>query len=171
MGTGANAITDGKYALGLLLNIENLYRDILRLNSDVEALSNEAKTESTNDLSQSKQLLQLIIDNYLNHEKYLFADMFGQFHKGQMILERLYPHIESTNHLELIFTHFYSSLSYMIHQWSTTFHIPPTVLNTISLIHQQINAKKLMFEQLLNQVYTYYNERMKVKLLEIYPGM
>lgn len=154
--------------------MENLYRDILQLNHDIEIASNKPKTESTDESStinnESKQLLDSIIEHYFNDKNYLFADMFGQFNKGQTILERLYPHLEATNHVELVFVRFYSSLSYMIHQASTAFHIQSTVINTIGLMHQQINAKKIMFEQLLSQVYTHYNECIKGKLAEFCPG-
>jgi len=94
--------------------------------------------------------------------------MFGQFNKGQIIFERLYRYvIKSTNgHLELMLIHLYSSLSYMIHQWPTTFHIEPIVMNTINLMQQQVNVKKITFEQLLAQVYTHYNQQIKPKLIQ-----
>ncbi|CAF3064083.1 unnamed protein product [Rotaria sp. Silwood2] len=179
LGTRANAITHDKYTLGLLLNIENLYRDILRLDNDDVKLSisnqtkietNNTESESTNITSQSsttaiesKQLLSSIIDRYLNDQNYLFADMFGQFNKGQIILERLYPYLKTTNYLEFLFIRLCSSLSYMIRRWSTAFHIVPSVMNTINLMQQQININKTRFEQLLAQVYIYYNEQIKAK--------
>jgi hypothetical protein len=99
--------------------------------------------------------------------------MFGQFSKGQMILERLYPYvIKSTNgYLELLLIRLYGSLTYMIHRWPTTFHIEPMVMNIISLMQQQVNVKKTTFEQLLAQVYTYYNEQIKSKLTEFDSGI
>ncbi|CAF4297780.1 unnamed protein product, partial [Rotaria sordida] len=60
------------------------------------------------------------------------------------------------------------SLSYIIYRWSTTFHIEPIVLNTISLIQQQIISNKITFEQLLAQVYSYYNEQIKAKFVEFH---
>ncbi|CAF3916466.1 unnamed protein product [Rotaria sordida] len=170
LGIRANAITHDKYTLGLLLNIENIYRDILRLNNDRLLISNQIKTETELETItiESKQLLSSIIDHYLNHQQYLFADMFGQFNKGQIIFERLYPYLKTTNYFELLFIRFYSSLSYMIYRWSTTFHIEPIVMNTISLIQQQIISNKTTFEQLLTQVYTYYNEQIKEKLTEFH---
>ncbi|CAF1198294.1 unnamed protein product [Rotaria sordida] len=170
LGIRANAITHDKYTLGLLLNIENIYRDILRLNNDRLLISNQIKTETELETVtiESKQLLSSIIDHYLNHQQYLFADMFGQFNKGQIIFERLYPYLKTTNYFELLFIRFYSSLSYMIYRWSTTFHIEPIVMNTISLIQQQIISNKTTFEQLLTQVYTYYNEQIKEKLTEFH---
>ncbi|CAF1459563.1 unnamed protein product [Rotaria sordida] len=170
LGIRANAITHDKYTLGLLLNIENIYRDILRLNNDRLLISNQIKTETELETTtiESKQLLSSIIDHYLNHQQYLFADMFGQFNKGQIIFERLYPYLKTTNYFELLFIRFYSSLSYMIYRWSTTFHIESIVMNTISLIQQQIISNKTTFEQLLTQVYTYYNEQIKEKLTEFH---
>jgi len=167
LGKQANAITHDKYTLGLLLNIENLHRDILQLDNNDDISTNN--TESV----ASKQLLNSIIDRYLNDSKYFFADMFGQFSKGQMILERLYPYIiKSTNgHLELLLIRIYGSLTYMIHRWPTTFHIEPIVMNIISLMQQQVNVKKTTFEQLLAQVYTYYNEQIKSKLTEFDSGI
>jgi hypothetical protein len=58
----------------------------------------------------------------------------------------------------------------MISRWPTTFHIEPIVMNTISLMQQQVNVKKITFEQLLAQVYTYYNEQIKPKLTEFDSG-
>jgi len=164
LGKQANAITHDKYTLGLLLNIENLHRDILQLD-DISINNIE--------LVLSKQLLNPIIDRYLNDSKYFFADMFGQFSKGQMILERLYPYvIKSTNdYLELLLIRLYGSLTYMIHRWPTTFHIEPIVMNMISLMQQQVNVKKTTFEQLLAQVYTYYNEQIKSKFTEFDSGI
>ena len=52
--------------------------------------------QSSTTVTVSKQLLDSIIDRYLNHPNYLFADMFGQFNKGQIILERLYPYLITT---------------------------------------------------------------------------
>jgi hypothetical protein len=163
LGTRANAITHDKYTLGLLLNIENLYRDILQLDNDDNLSTNQ--TESI----VSKQLFNSIIDCYLNNSNYFFPDMFGQFHKGQIILKRLYPYlIKSTNgHLELMLIRLYASFSYMIHRWPTTFHIESIVMNIISLMQQQVNVKKITFEQLLAQVYTYYNEQIKPKFIEL----
>ncbi|CAF1193922.1 unnamed protein product [Adineta steineri] len=157
VGIRSNAITHDKYHLGVLLHIENIYRDILYLDKNI----------STTVMS-SKQLLDSIIDRYLNHPNYLFADMFGQFTKGQIILERLYSHLiaSTTNHLELILIRLYGSLSYMIRQWPTSFHIDRSVMNIISLIQQQIDLKKTSFEQLLIQAYIYYNEKIKPKILE-----
>ncbi|CAF4406224.1 unnamed protein product, partial [Adineta steineri] len=60
----------------------------------------------------------------------------------------------------------YGSLSYIIPQWPTSFHIDRSVMNIISLIQQQIDLKKTSFEQLLTQVYIYYNEKIKPKILE-----
>jgi hypothetical protein len=161
LGKQANAITHDKYTLGLLLNIENIHRDILRLDNDDDI-------SSTPESELSKQLLDSVIDHYLNHNDYFFADMFGQFSKGQIILERLYPYLTTTtstgNHLESTLVHLYGSLSYMIRRWSTSFHIEPIVMNMISLMLQQINVKKTTFEQLLAQVYLYYNEQIKPKL-------
>lgn len=99
--------------------------------------------------------------------------MFGQFHKGQIILERLYPFItnSTTGHLELILIRLYSSFSYMLHRYSTTFHILSTIMNIINLMQQQVNTKNITFEQLLAQVYTYYNEQIKPKLIEFDSSM
>ncbi|CAF5010792.1 unnamed protein product, partial [Rotaria sp. Silwood1] len=178
LGRRANAITHDKYTLGLLLNIENLYRDILRLDNDNNKLSilNPTESESTNETSQisitttnqSKQLFNSIINHYLNDKNYLFADMFGQFNKGQIILQRLYPYLKTINYLELLFIRFYSSLSYMIRRWSTSFHIEHNIMNIINLIQQQIYINKISYEQLLAKVYIYYNEQMKEKLIEFY---
>ncbi|CAF1414304.1 unnamed protein product [Rotaria magnacalcarata] len=162
LGRRANAITHDKYTLGLLLNLENLYRDMLRLDNNTDS-----ETSSVSNNTESKQLLSSIIDGYLNHKKYLFSDMFGQFKKGQLILECLYPYIKSTNHLESMFIRLYSSLSYMVRQWPTTFHIELSVVNTIHIMLQQVNANKSAFERLLTQVYIYYNEQIKAKLVEI----
>ena len=183
LGTRANAITHDKYTLGTLLNIENLYRDILLLDNTNNGLSTSTQTNHTefelvNAVSQtstmpdrSKQLLSSIIDRYLDHRNYLFADMFGQFRKGKLILTCLYPYILSANHLELMLIRLYSSLSYMLHRWSTTFHIESTIMNTIRLMQQQGNDKKITsFEQLLVQVYIYYNEHIKTKLLQYHSG-
>jgi CII-binding regulator of phage lambda lysogenization HflD len=163
LGTRPDAITHDKYTLGLLLNIENLHRDILQLDNNN---NNDDESEV------SKQLLNSIIDRYLNNSNYFFADMFGQFSKGQIILQSLYPYLikSTTGHLELILIRLYSSLTYMISRWPTTFHIEPIVMNTISLMQQQVNVKKITFEQLLAQVYTYYNEQIKPKLTEFDSG-
>lgn len=152
MGTRANAITYKKYNLGLLLNIENILRDISQLDSNN---------------------IETIIDRYINNSNYFFPDMFGQFTKGQIILERLYPYLiaSTTGQLELILTRLYGSLSYMIYRWGTTFHIEPIVMNTINLMQQHVNMKKITFEQLLGQVYTYYNEQIKSKLTEFDSGI
>jgi len=159
LGAQEHAITHDKYTLGLLLNIENIHRDILRLDDDDDVPS----TDQT--------ILDSIIDRYLNHPDYLFADMFGQFSKGQILLERLYPYLittsQSSNHLELMLIRLYASLSYMIRRWSTTFHIESIVMNMISLMQQQVNIKKTTFEQLLSQVYIYYDEKIKPKLTEL----
>lgn len=97
--------------------------------------------------------------------------MFGQFSKGQILLERLYPYLittsHSSNHLELMLIRLYASLSYMIRRWSTTFHIESIVMNMISLMQQQVNIKKTTFEQLLSQVYVYYDQQIKPKLSEL----
>ena len=97
--------------------------------------------------------------------------MFGQFNKGQILLERLYPYLLTTtsitNYLESILIRLYGSLNYMIHRWPTTFHIEPIVMNMISLIQQQVNIKKTTFEQLLSQVYIYYDQQIKPKLVEL----
>lgn len=186
MGISANAITHDKYELGLLLNIENIYRDILRLDNDDDEersngqikTGNETKTidvddtTATSDHSQasSSVILASIIDRYLNHSQYLFADMFAQFKKGQILLERLYPYLITTtstsNHLELMLIRLYGSLNYMIRSWPNTYHIEPIVMNMISLMQQQVNIKKTTFEQLLSQVYIYYDQEIKPKLLK-----
>jgi hypothetical protein len=181
LGIQANAITHDKYNLGLLLNIENLHRDILLLDNDddISSTTTETKIESTNGTPQSstmvvksKRLLDSIIDRYLNDQKYFFADMFGQFSKGQIILERLYSYLttSTTNYSELILIRLYGSLSYMVRRWSTEFHIVPIVMNMISLMQQQVNVKKTTFEQLSAQVYIYYNEQIKPKLVELDSG-
>lgn len=153
MGTQANAITHDKYELGLLLHIENIYRDVLQLD-------------------KNEELLNTIIDRYLNDPKYFFPDMFAQYPKGQLILERLYPYLtKSTNgQLELILTRIFSSLTYMIDRWPKTFSIQPNAMNTISLMLQQVNVKKITYEQLLAQIYVYYNEQIKSKITELDPG-
>lgn len=173
MGKQANAITHDKYTLGLLLNIEDIHRDILRLDNDDEPSSTKTESESSSTTTVlSKKLLDSIIDRYLNHEKYFFADMFGQFSKGQIILERLYSYLttSTTNYLELILIRLYGSLSYMVRRWSTEFHIVPIVMNMISLMQQQVNVKKTTFEQVSAQVYIYYNEQIKPKLIELNSG-
>ncbi len=153
MGTQANAITHNKYNLGLLLHIENLRRDILQFDN------NEDLPTGFNS----------IIDRYLNDQKYFFPDLFGQFSKGRIIYERLHRYliISTKGHLELMLIRLYGSLSYMIQRWPTTFHIEPIVMNTISLMQQQVNVKKTTFEQLLGQVYAYYNEQIKPRLVQI----
>ncbi|CAF3393614.1 unnamed protein product [Rotaria sp. Silwood1] len=191
LGARNNAITHDKYTLGLLLNIENIHRDILRLDDDDETPITPSKTPSETNTSdgttttaaavpsasssittttQSSIILDSIIDRYLNHPDYLFADMFAQFNKGQILLERLYPYLTTTsitNHLELMLIRLYGSLNYMIRRWPTTFHIEPIVMNMISLMQQQVNIKKTTFEQLLSQVYIYYDQKIKSKLLEL----
>jgi hypothetical protein len=151
LGTQANAITHDKYTLGLLLHIENIRRDILQFDNNQEDIPNGFNS---------------IIDRYLNDQKYFFSDLFGQFSKGRIIFERLHRYlIKSTmGHLELMLIRLYGSLSYMIQRWPTTFYIEPIVMNTISLMQQQVNVKKTTFEQLLGQVYAYYNEQIKAKL-------
>ena len=177
LGTRTNAITHDKYTLGLLLNIENIHRDILRLDDDDDLPPTPGQTSSETVPSNaptvntpSSIILDSIIERYLNHPDYLFADMFAQFNKGQILLERLYPYLITTtsisNHLELMLIRLYGSLSYIIRRWSTTFHIEPIVMNMISLMQQQVNIKKTTFEQLLSQVYLYYDEQIKPKLLE-----
>ena len=182
LGTRANAITHEKYDLGLLLNIENIYRDILRLDNDEDEerstdqtkiqIDGKTSESKNNDESSSSAILDSIIDRYLNHCDYLFADMFAQFNKGQILLERLYPYLITTtstsNHLELMLIRFYGSLNYMIRCWPTTFHIEPIVMNMISLMQQQVNIKKTTFEQLLSQVYIYYDQSIKPKLSKSY---
>jgi hypothetical protein len=183
LGTHTNAITHDKYTLGLLLNIENIYQDILRLDNDDD--DDDQRTSTKNSLdskpldinatalssSTSPIILDSIIDRYLNHPKYLFADMFAQFNKGQILLERLYPYLITTtsisNHLESMLIHLYGSLNYMVRCWPTTFHIEPIVMNMISLMQQQVNIKKTTFEQLLSQVYVYYDQQIKPKLNEL----
>lgn len=183
LGAQKNAITHDKYTLGLLLNIENIHRDILRLDDgdDIPSTPNKTSTdaatpgESTTPASAaptpSSTILDSIIDRYLNHPEYLFADMFAQSSKGQILLERLYPYLitttSSSNHLELMLIRLYASLNYMIRRWPSTFHIEPIVMNMISLMQQQINIKKTTFEQLLSQVYVYYDEKIKPKLVEL----
>jgi hypothetical protein len=99
--------------------------------------------------------------------------MFGQFHKGRIILERLYPYLiaSTTGHLELMLVRLHASFSYMIRRYPTTFHIEPVVMNIISLMQQQVNVKQTTFEQLLAQVYTYFNEQIKPKFLQFDPGI
>ncbi|CAF2799839.1 unnamed protein product [Rotaria sp. Silwood2] len=180
LGVRINAITHDKYTLGLLLNIENIHRDILRLDDDDETPITPSKTLSETNTSDgtttttttpSSTILESIIDRYLNHPDYLFADMFAQFNKGQILLERLYPYLVTatsiTNHLELMLIRLYGSLNYMIRCWPTTFHIEPIVMNMISLMQQQVNIKKTTFEQLLSHVYIYYDQKIKSKLLEL----
>ncbi len=185
LGVRTNAITHDKYTLGLLLNIENIHRDILRLDDDDDLPSTPNKTSTepnssdvppppaptTTTTTPSSTILDSIIERYLNHPDYLFADMFAQFSKGQILLERLYPYLITTtsitNHLELMLIRLYGSLNYMIRCWSTTFHIEPIVMNMISLMQQQVNIKKTTFEQLLSQVYVYYDQQIKPKLLEL----
>ncbi|CAF4459170.1 unnamed protein product, partial [Rotaria magnacalcarata] len=86
-----------KYTLGLLLNIENIHRDILRLDDgDDDTPATPSKTPSevnpTDGTSTaitatpSSKVLNTIIGRYLNHPDYLFADMFAQFSKGQILL-------------------------------------------------------------------------------------
>ena len=142
------------------MHIENLYRDILQLDHDTSTDNKES-------------IVAKIIDRYLNDQSYFFADMFAQFSKGRIILERLYPYLltSTTGHLELMLVRLYGSLSYMIRQWPTTFHIEPIVMNVISLMQQQVNVKNTTFEQLLGQVYTYYNEQIKPKFIQIDPGI
>lgn len=170
MGRRKNAITHDKYTLGILLNIENIYRDLLRLdNNHDNEVSNNTESANTNpqvaeSVNQSKQLLTSILDRYLNDQTYLFIDTFGQFSKGQLIFHRLYPYIKNTDDFEKILSRLYSSLSYMIHQWPNTFHIESIVMNTIHLMQQQMIEKKSTFEQCLSQAYTYYNENIKEKL-------
>jgi hypothetical protein len=172
-----DAITHDKYTLGLLLNVENIYRDILRLDNDDDddraSNSNKTPTETKsteNGSIPSSIVLDSIIDRYLNHPEYSFADMFGQFDKGQILLERLYPYLITTtsitNHLEMMLIRLYGSLNYMVRRWPTTFHIEPIVMNMISLMQLQVNVKKTTFEQLLSQVYLYYDQQIKPKLLE-----
>lgn len=153
LGTQANAITHNKYNLGILLHIENLRGDILQL---------EDKAELTNELNS-------IIDRYLNDSKYFFPDIFGQCSKGRMIYERLHRYILKSNsgQLELMLIRLFASLNYMIKQWPQEFYIESTVMNTISLMLQQINPKKMTFEQFLAQVYGCYNEQIKPKLVQI----
>ncbi len=185
LGVRTNAITHDKYTLGLLLNIENIHRDILRLDDDDDLPSTPNKTSTepnpsdvpppppptTTTTTPSSTILDSIIERYLNHPDYLFADMFAQFSKGQILLERLYPYLITTtsitNHLELMLIRLYGSLNYMIRCWPTTFHIEPIVMNMISLMQQQVNIKKTTFEQLLSQVYVYYDQQIKPKLLEL----
>jgi hypothetical protein len=184
LGTRANAITYDKYNLGLLLNIENLHRDILRLDDDDDVPSTPVKTttetelesanitpQSSTAVTASKLLLDSIVDRYLNHPSYLFADMFGQFNKGQIILERLYSYLTTTSNYDLMLIRLYGSLTYMVRRWPTTFHIEPIVMSMISLMQQQVNVKKTTFEQLLAQVYTYYDEQMKPKIMEFDSGI
>ncbi|CAM4778550.1 unnamed protein product [Rotaria magnacalcarata] len=182
LGVRKNAITHDKYTLGLLLNIENIHRDILRLDDgDDDTPATPSKTPSevnstdgtstTITATPSSKVLNTIIGRYLNHPDYLFADMFAQFSKGQILLERLYPYLVTTtsitNHLELMLIRLYGSLNYMIRCWPTTFHIESIVMNMISLMQQQVNIKKTTFEQLLSQVYIYYDQKIKPKLLEL----
>ena len=175
LGTRANAITHDKYNLGLLLNIENLHQDIMRLDDDDDddAVVTPVQPESTTPSSSSsvsKRLLNSVIARYLNHPTYFFADMFGQFGKGQIIVARLSPYLLTTTgdttHLELMLVRLYGSLSYMVRRWPNSFRIEPIVMNMIGLMQQQVHAKKATFEQLLAHVYTYYDEQIKPKLLE-----
>ena len=156
MGKRANAITHEKYHLGMLLHIENLRRDILEL---------EGKEEIDTELNS-------ILDRYLNDPKYFFPDLFGHFSKGRMIYERLHRYIIKSNldHLELMLIRLFSSFSYIIKQAPKDFHIESIVMNTISLMQQQVNSKKKTFEQLLAQIYGCYNEKIKSKLLQIDPS-
>ena len=175
LGTRANAITHDKYDLGLLLNIENLHQDIMRLADDdvddpvVTPVQSESAGTTPPSATVSKRLLNSIIARYLNHPTYFFADMFGQFGKGQIILARLSPSLLTTKgdttHLELMLVRLYGSLSYMVRRWPNSFRIEPIVMNTISLMQQHVNAKKGTFEQVLAQAYTYYDEQIKPKLL------
>ena len=114
-----------------------------------------------------------IIDRYLNDSKYFFPDIFGQFSKGRIIYERLHRYILKANgaHLELMLIRLFASLSYMNKQWPQDFHIESTVMNTISLMQQQINPKKMTFEQFLTQIYGYYNEHIQPKLIQLDPSM
>ena len=152
LGTRPNAITHEKYTLGLLLHIENLRRDILQLDNNEEMPKG----------------FPSILDRYLNDSKYFFPDMFGQFSKARLICERIHRYLIKSNagDLELMLIHLYASLSYMIQQWPRTFHIEPIVMNTISLMQQQVNVKRTTFEQLLAQVYIHYNEHIKGRLTD-----
>ena len=170
------------------MNIENLHRDLLQVDEDEDIPVkpvNPAEPGSASVTPQSataastvsKKLLDSIVARYFNHSTYLFADMFGQGGKGQILLERLYPYLSTATaatsvpaNLELILVRLYGSLSYMVHRSPSTFRIAPIVLNTISLLQQQVNVKTATFEQLLEQVYTYYEEQIKPKLLQFHPG-
>lgn len=167
------------------MNIENLHRDFLELDENqnvpakptdpTEPSSAGATPESVlATAAASKKLLDSIVDRYFNHSTYLFADTFGQGGKGQTLLERLYPHFSSTttepDNLELALVRLYGSFSYMVHRLPSTFRIEPIVLNTISLIQQQVTVKTAAFELLLAQAYIYYEETIKPKLLEFHPG-
>ena len=90
-----------------------------------------------------------------------------------MIYERLHRYILKANgaHLELMLIRLFASLSYMNKQWPQDFHIESTVMNTISLMQQQINPKKMTFEQFLTQIYGYYNEHIQPKLIQLDPSM
>jgi hypothetical protein len=172
--------------LGLLLNIENLHRDILQLHVDDVHSSTKTVHSAEPDLAnntsqasmssatlkkQSMLLLDCIIDRYLNHTNYFFPDMFGLSSKGQIVLERLYTYsIPTTEHIERILVRLYGSLSYMIHRSSKTFHIKANVMNMLNLMQQEIITKKDVFERLLANIYTYYNEQIKGKLVQFDSG-
>lgn len=153
MGKQLHAITHEKYHLGMLLHIENIRRDILEL---------EGKDEINMELNS-------ILDRYFNDSKYFFPDLFGYFSKGRMIYERLHRYIIKSNldHLELMLIRLFASFPYIIKQGPKDFYIESIVMNTISLMQQQVNSKKKTFEQLLAQIYEFYKEKIQPKLLQI----
>ena len=155
LGKQMDAITHDKYHLGLLLHIENLYRDLLDVKDS---------TPST-----APHSLDSIIDRYLNDRKYPFFDIFGGFKKGQLILERLHSRLPADS-LEVILIRLYGSLCYMVRRWPADFHIELSVMNTISLMQQQVNAKKAPLDQFVARVYAYYSETIKPKILALDAG-
>jgi len=153
LGKQANSITYGKYHLGVLLHIENIYQDVLQIERQA---------------NPSNEFIQNILNRYFHDEKYFFPDLFGCCRKGQIIFERLYRYLIThlPDQLESMFVRLYSSLSYMIRRYSSGFHIENSVMNMINLLQQQICAKRPTLEQILNEIYRSYNEQIKPKILQ-----
>ncbi|CAF1201286.1 unnamed protein product [Didymodactylos carnosus] len=151
------SITHDKYDLGILLNIEDIHRDLLKLDGDDGEVVD-------------KQMLESILKRYLFNDEYLFADMFLH-RKGQIILERIYPYVmandTTTDYCEHILVSIYSSLSYMVRKTmsiNSVFIIEHLGMNMISLMLQQM--RKYTYEQLLDMFYKYFSDKLDNRLNE-----
>ncbi|CAF0812803.1 unnamed protein product [Didymodactylos carnosus] len=153
----SKCITHDKYDLGVLLNIEDIHHDLLKLDSNGGEIVD-------------KQMLQSILKRYLFNDKYLFGDMFLH-RKGQIVLERIYLFVMANDmnidYCEHILVSIYSSLSYMVTKMISSnlvFTIEHLSMNMISLMLQQM--KKYTYEQFLEMFYKYFDEKIVDKLKE-----